>query len=234
MKLPWALVLGLCACGNAAQSPTPIVAANACPTPELSCKDALEKAGTAAKLRAHDVTMAIGHCEQQSWSLDARKCIAAVHASGDLVACGRSFKLGEQDIFAEPMSTGKALEVMTHFRDEMCACKDKACAGHVSDEMTDWAQEEAKTNRDPPKFSDDDTKRFTQIGEDMGKCMQKAMGGGGDMAGSAAAAAGSAAAAAGSAAEMAGSAAAAAGSAAEAAGSAAAAAGSAEGSAEKK
>jgi hypothetical protein len=49
-------------------------------------------------------------------------------------------------------------------------------------------------------MSEEETKKFTQIGEDMGKCMQKAMGGGGDMAGSAAAAAGSAAEAAGSAA----------------------------------
>jgi hypothetical protein len=71
--------------------------------------------------------------------------------------------------------------------------------------MTKWGQEQAKDNKEPPKMSEEETKKFTQIGEDMGKCMQKAMGGGGDMAGSAAA--GSAAAPAGSG-DMAGSAAA--------------------------
>ena len=88
---------------------------------------------------------------------------------------------------------GEAMSKMTEFKDKMCACKDSACAQKVSDEMTKWGQEQAKDNKEPPKMSEEETKKFTQIGEEMGKCMQKAMGGGGDMAGSAAAAAGSAA-----------------------------------------
>jgi hypothetical protein len=146
--------------------------------PGPSCKDAIGKAGSATKLGDRAVTMAIGECEQQGWSIDARKCVAAVHASADLVTCGSTFKLGEHGIFAEPTSPQKAIATMTHFRDEMCACANSACAQRVSDEMTKWGQEEVRSNREPPKLSDDDVKRFTQIGEDMGKCMQKAMGGG--------------------------------------------------------
>jgi hypothetical protein len=177
MKLEVVLVIGLGACSSSSSSP-PVIAANKCPSPELSCKDALEKAGIAAKLRDRDVTMAIGECEQQSWNIEARRCVAAAHANADLVTCGNTFKLTKQGIFAESMSPEKAIATMTRFRDDMCACKDSACAQKVSDDMTKWGQEEMRTNREPPKLSDDDVKRFTQIGEDMGHCMQKAMGGG--------------------------------------------------------
>jgi hypothetical protein len=119
-----------------------------------------------------------------------------------------------------------AMAKMTEFKDEMCKCKDAKCAQDVSDKMTKWSQEQSKNQKEPPKMSEEDTKKAAAIGEEMGKCMQAAMGAG--MAGSAAPE-GSAAPAEGSAA---GSAAPAEGS---AAGSAAApAAGSAAGSAEKK
>jgi hypothetical protein len=68
-----------------------------------------------------------------------------------------------------------ALKKMTGFKDSMCACKDNACAQKVSDDMTKWGQDQAKDSNEPPKMSDEDTKKFTQVGEDMGKCMQKAM-----------------------------------------------------------
>jgi hypothetical protein len=117
-----------------------------------------------------------------------------------------------------------AMAKMTEFKDEMCKCKDAKCAQDVSDKMTKWSQEQSKNQKEPPKMSEEDTKKAAAIGEEMGKCMQAAMG-----AGAAAPAEGSAAPAEGSAA---GSAAPAEGS---AAGSAAApAAGSAAGSAEKK
>ena len=60
-------------------------------------------------------------------------------------------------------------------KDKMCACKDTACSTKVSDDMTKWAQEQAKDAKAPPKMSEDDTKKMTAIGEEMGKCMQKAM-----------------------------------------------------------
>ncbi len=112
---------------------------------------------------------------------------------------------------------GEAMAKMTEFKDEMCKCKDAKCAQDVSDKMTKWSQEQSKNAKEPPKMNEADTKKAQEIGEQMGKCMQTAMSGGTDMAGSAAA--GSA--------DMAGSAAA--GS--DTAGSAAPAAGSADGSA---
>jgi hypothetical protein len=71
-----------------------------------------------------------------------------------------------------------AMAKMEQFKNEMCTCKDTACAQKVSDEMAKWSQQMAKGNRMPPRMSDDDVKRATVIGEQMGKCMQKAMGAG--------------------------------------------------------
>lgn len=165
MKSVLVLVSGLCAC----QSQRP---------PELRCKDAVEKAATAAHLDGRDVTLAIGECEQHDWKVEARECIAAVHTKADVVSCSSTFGLGKQGIFAESMSPEKVIAQMTHFRDEMCACHDAKCAQAVSDEMTKWGQDERRSGREPPKLSDDDVKVFTKMGEDMGHCMQKAFGGG--------------------------------------------------------
>ena len=67
---------------------------------------------------------------------------------------------------------GAAMSKMGEYKDKMCACKDSACAQKVSDEMTKWGQDQAKDNKEPPKMSEEETKKFTQIGEEMGKCMQ--------------------------------------------------------------
>jgi hypothetical protein len=69
----------------------------------------------------------------------------------------------------------EAMAKMTEFKDKMCACADTACAQKVSDDMTKWSTEQAKNMKEPPKMSEEDTKKMTQIGEDLGKCMQKAM-----------------------------------------------------------
>ncbi len=78
---------------------------------------------------------------------------------------------------------GEAMAKMTEFKDEMCKCKDAKCAQDVSDRMTKWSQEQSKNQKEPPKMSEEDTKKAAAIGEEMGKCMQAAMGAG--MAGSA-------------------------------------------------
>ena len=88
---------------------------------------------------------------------------------------------------------GEAMAKMTEFKDEMCKCKDAKCAQDVSDRMTKWSQEQSKTQKEA-KMSDEDTKKAAAIGEEMGKCMQSAMGAGAVPAeGSAAPAEGSAA-----------------------------------------
>jgi hypothetical protein len=71
-----------------------------------------------------------------------------------------------------------AMDKMVEFRDEMCACSDVACAQQVADEMTKWAQEEAKlVDAVGGQMTEERTKRATAIGEEMGNCMQKAMAG---------------------------------------------------------
>jgi hypothetical protein len=85
-------------------------------------------------------------------------------------------------------ASGEAMSKMSEYKDKMCACKDTACAQKVSEEMTKWAQDMQKDSKEPTKYSEEDQKKQAAIGEEMGKCMQKAMGAGGTMepAGSAA------------------------------------------------
>lgn len=89
-------------------------------------------------------------------------------------------------------SASAALAKMTELKNEMCACKDAACAESVSDKMTAWSQEQAKSGK-APKMTEADQKQAAALGEAMGTCMQQAM------AASAAAPSGSDTAAAGSA-----------------------------------
>jgi hypothetical protein len=84
-----------------------------------------------------------------------------------------------------------AMAKMSDFKDDMCKCKDTACAQKVSEAMTKWSQDMAKDNKEPPKMSEEDQKKAAAIGEEMGKCMQKAMGATMEGAGSAPAPAGS-------------------------------------------
>jgi hypothetical protein len=76
--------------------------------------------------------------------------------------------------------TDEAMVKMTAFQDQMCACKDSDCVQRVSNAMTMWAQDKSNAQPERPKLSDEDTKRFTKIGEEMAKCMQKAMAGPGE------------------------------------------------------
>jgi hypothetical protein len=168
-----ALFVGLFACSPPPQPPQ--TASNACVAPEPSCKSAVEKAATVAKVRDREITMAIGECDQHQWSMQARQCVADAHASADLVACGAKFDLGHRGMFADSASSGRAFKQMTIYKDQMCACKDSACAQRISDDMTKWAQEEARNNAEPPPMTEEDTKQFTELGEQMGTCMQKAM-----------------------------------------------------------
>jgi hypothetical protein len=121
-------------------------------------------------------------------------------AAASLLSFGACKKKGGGD-------AGEAMAKMGEFKDQMCKCADKACADKVQASMTDWSASMAKKGGDKEAKPDEATmKKMTEIGEEYGKCMAKAMGAGGDAppadpaAGSAAAAdpaAGSAAPAAG-------------------------------------
>lgn len=164
------------ACASAPPPPPPT--ANQCVAVEPSCRTAVEKIRAVASLRDREVTLTIGECDQQEWSLQTRQCVADAHASTDLSACATKFNIAKKGIFRDHASTASAMVELTKFKDQMCMCKDAACAQRVSDDMTKWGREMAKDDREPPKFTDEETKKFTEIGESMGLCMQKAMGGG--------------------------------------------------------
>jgi hypothetical protein len=139
-----------------------------CDAGKLTCKDAVLKARAAAELGDDEVAMMVGTCELRDWSGTIRSCVAAAKGAGALDACTMN-EPGLADRAA------KAMAMMNQFTDQMCACRDTACAQRVSDEMTKWSQEEAQHDRKPPKFTTEQTKHFTEVGERMGKCMQQAM-----------------------------------------------------------
>ena len=64
---------------------------------------------------------------------------------------------------------------MNKFADDMCACKDTACAQRVSDAMVKWGQDTTRNAKQTPKMSEQETKDVTKIAERLGTCMQTAM-----------------------------------------------------------
>ncbi|MBA3500518.1 MAG: hypothetical protein H0T65_09105 [Deltaproteobacteria bacterium] len=60
------------------------------------------------------------------------------------------------------------LEAMEQFRDKICGCPDKTCADKVTQEMTVWGN----SNKDA-KLSEEDMKKASEIGEEMGKCITR-------------------------------------------------------------
>lgn len=143
------------------------------PTGPASCKDVVTKARGAFDMRLERAERLVGNCELSSWSDTTKSCVAKAKTQDDVDTCAEGV-VGAQ----RHMKMTEAMKKMTEFKDQMCACKDTACAQQVSDVMTKWGQEQAKDLADPPKMSEEDTKKFTQVGEQMGMCMQKAMGAG--------------------------------------------------------
>jgi hypothetical protein len=67
------------------------------------------------------------------------------------------------------------MRAMTAFTDRMCACADTACAQKVNEDMTAWASRMAEDTKQPVQISEDEQKRYTEIGVRMGECMQQVM-----------------------------------------------------------
>jgi hypothetical protein len=111
----------------------------------------------------------VGKCELESWSVALRQCTANAKSRHDLDAC--TDKLSAED----HAQKAEALATMIRFKDELCQCTTSACAQKVSDEMMKWSQDQARVEQKPPKMSEEETKVFSEIGEQMGRCMQKAM-----------------------------------------------------------
>ena len=147
------------------------------PPNPATCKDVVTKARGAFDMRLERAERLVGNCELASWSDPVKTCVGKAKNQDEVDTCTEGVSSVQRHL-----KLAEEMKKMSEFRDQMCACKDSACAQKVSDVMTQWAQDQAKDNAEPPKMTEEDTKKFTQIGEDMGKCMQKAMGGGGEMA----------------------------------------------------
>jgi hypothetical protein len=86
----------------------------------------------------------------------------------EIRACKR--KLREAD---EAEQARQSIAKMEELKNQMCQCADKACADRVSKAMTDWGTAMASNLK--MKTRPEDTKRVTEIAEELGRCMTKAM-----------------------------------------------------------
>src|SRR6266699_2865931 len=102
-----------------------------------SCKDALEKSLKSAHIADREITLAIGKCEQQTWSNEARSCLALAATGDAVVACGAKFSV---DV-PKGSNVDAVMKKMAEFKDQMCACRDTACAQSASDAMVKWSEE---------------------------------------------------------------------------------------------
>lgn len=71
--------------------------------------------------------------------------------------------------------TGELLATATSFRDRMCACKDKACADGVQQDMTRWSMEQAKAAASVT-IDQATVTQMTTVMEAYSKCMTGALG----------------------------------------------------------
>lgn len=70
---------------------------------------------------------------------------------------------------------GAAMAKMEEFKTNMCKCTDAACATKVTEDMTKWSQEFAKTASKDQKIDEATTKKMTELTMAMSECAQKAM-----------------------------------------------------------
>lgn len=140
-----------------------------------SCEEAFRAASKRVPTLQDPKTLgkAVGECISQEWPAEARKCVADVRDAPDLAACLLRYE--KHEVPKQDESARDALNKMRKFTDDMCACKDTACAQKVSDEMTKWSQEMVSSDKTPPKMTEADTKEAQEIGTRMGECMQRAM-----------------------------------------------------------
>jgi hypothetical protein len=179
------MVLGIvAACGGTPAKPADAPANSAAP----DCGGAagvivrtLAKPNTKADTAAI-TTGVTKRCTDDHWTEEAVHCMSGVHDKDGFSGCSynnltqaQADKLTEATASLTTMTASAAMDKMSEFKDQMCACHDSACAEHVADDMTKWSQEMAKEWKNPPKMTDEDTRRAQSIGEQMGKCMQAAM-----------------------------------------------------------
>jgi hypothetical protein len=177
------LIVTVAACnrGTPATTTTPknSVAQDGCATTSAALAKVVTPAGE--ENTQPDLASAIEtRCSEDRWTPDARTCLAAARSNASIEECSYKYLTQEQadklaTVWPTDPGTREALAKMDEFTIAMCACTDAACAQRVSDDMTRWSQEMARTQRRPPKMTAADTERAAAIGEKMGRCMQNAM-----------------------------------------------------------
>jgi hypothetical protein len=122
-------------------------------------------------------------CSEDKWTAEARTCLMGANTPEAVHDCGYKNLTHEQEdklaAATAPLTSftfSRAMKAMTEFKDQLCACKDAPCVEKVSDAMTKWSMEMSKKHEDPPKMTEAETKQASDIGEQMAKCMQAAMG----------------------------------------------------------
>src|SRR5262249_20716450 len=98
----------------------------------------------------------VAHCRGDQWPPTVVACVSSAADRTSLGPCWTALPAAqteklEADLEAavkagapEADDMAKALAKMTEFRDQMCACKDTACAQHVQDDMSKWSADMAK------------------------------------------------------------------------------------------
>ena len=75
----------------------------------------------------------------------------------------------------ERSTIADAIARLGEFADDMCACKDRACADQVSQDMTRWSTEMSR-DHDELKPTEEEMEEATKVTERLSKCMVTAMG----------------------------------------------------------
>jgi hypothetical protein len=83
---------------------------------------------------------------------------------------------GEKLPDCKPMTSSCAIESLAVFSNQMCGCKDKACAEKVTAEMSSWgealAKDETMANTKPTQ---DEARRANEVMTKYAECMTKLM-----------------------------------------------------------
>jgi IPT/TIG domain-containing protein len=119
-------------------------------------------------------------CTSDHWTADATTCFATATTSDAREACSYKHLTREQaDQLDKVPGLGgdidQVLDEIAAYKTKMCACKTPDCARKLSDEMNAWSDKLAKEFKQPPKLTDEQTKRGDDLSEELQKCMEAAM-----------------------------------------------------------
>lgn len=99
-----------------------------------------------------------------------RKRILIALAAGLFVLAGAGVAVKLAEPRHDPME--EALAQLATYADDMCGCKDRACAEKVSHEMTEWSRKMSKKFPEP-RVTDAQQKRAMDLGMRTATCEQK-------------------------------------------------------------